>query len=115
MDIRPTNPDVRVFDLSGGNQQKVLLSKALATHPRLLIVDEPTRGVDIGAKSMIHRKLRELADSGIGVIVISSEMPEVLGMSDRVLVFRGGRVSAQLDNHRGQLTQEAIMHNATEI
>ena len=115
MDIRPTNPDVRVVDLSGGNQQKVLLSKALATRPRLLIVDEPPRGVDIGAKSMIHKKLRELADSGIGVVVISSEMPEVLGMSDRVLVFRGGRVSAQLDNHRGQLTQETIMHNATEI
>jgi ABC-type sugar transport system ATPase subunit len=115
MDIRPAEPEARAFDLSGGNQQKVLLGKALAIHPRLLIVDEPTRGVDIGAKSMIHRKLRELAEAGIGVIVISSEMPEVLGMSDRVLVFRGGTISACLDNHHGQITQEMIMHNATEI
>lgn len=109
MDIRPARPNTRTVDLSGGNQQKVLLSKALATSPRVLIVDEPTRGVDVGAKALIHKRLRDLAESGVGVIVVSSELPEVLGMADRLLVFREGTVAAVLDNTNSALTPETVM------
>jgi ABC-type sugar transport system ATPase subunit len=114
MDIRPRNPDARVLDLSGGNQQKVLLSKFFEVEPKLMIVDEPTRGVDVGAKSLIHQRLRDLADTGAAVIVVSSEMPEVLGMADRVLVFRAGRVSAVLNNQNNALSQEEVMAAAIE-
>ncbi len=102
----------RVINLSGGNQQKVLISKALDVNPKLLIFDEPTRGVDVGAKSLIHARLRELAEGGVGVVVISSEMPEVIGLSDRILVFRNGGVSAELDNRNGEVSQEAILSRA---
>jgi ABC-type sugar transport system ATPase subunit len=112
MDIRPPDERARVINLSGGNQQKVLISKALDVNPKVLIVDEPTRGVDVGAKALIHARLRELAQSGIAVIVISSEMPEVIGLSDRILVFRNGGVSAELENHEGEVTQETIMSHA---
>jgi ABC-type sugar transport system ATPase subunit len=112
MDIRPTNELARTINLSGGNQQKVLLSKALDTVPKVLIVDEPTRGVDVGAKALIHAKLRELAEAGIGVIVVSSEMPEVIGLSDRILVFRNGGISADLDNRAGNISQEQILTHA---
>ena len=112
MDIRPPDETTRVINLSGGNQQKVLISKALDVNPKLLIFDEPTRGVDVGAKSLIHARLRELAESGVGVIVISSEMPEVIGLSDRILVFRNGGVSAELDNRKGEVSQEAILTRA---
>jgi ABC-type sugar transport system ATPase subunit len=112
MDIRPPDETARVINLSGGNQQKVLISKALDVNPKLLIFDEPTRGVDVAAKSLIHARLRELAESGVGVIVISSEMPEIIGLSDRILVFRNGGVSAELDNRRGEVSQEAIMSQA---
>ncbi|OSP55817.1 sugar ABC transporter ATP-binding protein [Pseudoruegeria sp. SK021] len=114
MDIRPARPGTRVVDLSGGNQQKVLLAKALNARPKVLIVDEPTRGVDVGAKSLIHKQLRRLADEGIGVIVVSSELPEVLGMSDRLLVFRNGTVASQLDNNDGSLTPESVMASAVD-
>ncbi len=114
MDIRPRSAASRAIDLSGGNQQKVLLSKALATEPRVLIVDEPTRGVDIGAKALIHRRLRELAEAGIGVVIVSSEMPEVLGMADRVIVFRDGLVTANLDNHDGSLSAERVLKAAVQ-
>jgi ABC-type sugar transport system ATPase subunit len=112
MDIRPANEQARAMDLSGGNQQKVLIAKALDAKPNVLIVDEPTRGVDVGAKSLIHARLRELAESGIAVIVISSEMPEVIGMSDRILVFKNGAISAELDNRDGRVTQETVMTHA---
>jgi len=114
MDIRPVRPSATVIDLSGGNQQKVLLSKALEAEPKILIVDEPTRGVDVGAKSLIHKRLRDLAESGAAVVMVSSEMPEILGMSDRVMVFRSGRVSAILDNRNGALDQEEVMAAAIE-
>jgi ABC-type sugar transport system ATPase subunit len=112
MDIRPPDEYARVINLSGGNQQKVLISKALDADPKILIFDEPTRGVDIGAKSLIHTRLRESAESGMGVIIVSSEMPEVIGLSDRILVFRNGSISAELDNRMGNVTQEDIINHA---
>ncbi|MCW2308522.1 sugar ABC transporter ATP-binding protein [Rhodobium gokarnense] len=115
MDIRPKRPSATILSLSGGNQQKILLAKSLNADPKVLIVDEPTRGVDVGAKAQIHKKLRELANSGCSIILISSELPEVLGMSDRILVFRSGTVVADLDNSAGALTQEDVMNAAVEL
>ena len=111
MEIRPPNDELLAINLSGGNQQKALLAKWLCAQPKVLIVDEPTRGVDVGAKAKIHADLRKMAEAGIGVIVISSELPEVLGLSDRVAVFREGELTAILDGD--QTTQEEVMHNAT--
>ena len=113
LDIRPPNGRAAVISLSGGNQQKVLLGKALATNPALLVADEPTRGVDVGAKATIHRRLRAAAEAGAGVVLISSEMPEVIGLADRILVFRSGRISGELDNRDGRVRQEDIMYLAT--
>jgi rhamnose transport system ATP-binding protein len=97
--------------LSGGNQQKVVLAKWLATQPKVLIIDEPTRGIDVGTKAEVHRLLSELAGRGIGILMISSELPEVLGMADRVLVMREGRLTADLD--RSDATSENVMFAAT--
>ncbi|KTR82526.1 sugar ABC transporter ATP-binding protein [Leucobacter chromiiresistens] len=97
--------------LSGGNQQKVVLGKWLATDPRVLIIDEPTRGIDVGTKSEVHRLLSTLASQGMGVLMISSELPEVLGMADRVLVMHEGRITATID--REAATQENVMRAAT--
>jgi rhamnose transport system ATP-binding protein len=105
--IRTPSVDLAVGKLSGGNQQKVMLSKWLNTHPSLLILDEPTRGIDVGAKAEVHAMIGELAKEGIGIIMISSDLPEVLAISDRVLVMREGRQMAILD--RAQATQEAVM------
>ncbi|WAP71028.1 sugar ABC transporter ATP-binding protein [Jiella pelagia] len=95
--IRARDARQRVGQLSGGNQQKVVLAKWLATDPKILILDEPTRGVDVGAKTEIHRLMGDLAKKGLAILMISSELPEVLGMSDRVLVMREGRLSAIVD------------------
>jgi rhamnose transport system ATP-binding protein len=103
--------DQPVESLSGGNQQKVVLGKWLATEPRLLVVDEPTRGIDVGTKAEVHRLLSEQAARGLAVLMISSELPEVLGMADRVLVMREGRLMATLD--RADATQERVMLAAT--
>ena len=92
LDVRPSDPRRIIRTLSGGNQQKVVLARWLLRGCRLLILDEPTRGVDVGARSEIYRLVRKLADSGVGVLMVSSEIPEVLGLSDRVLVVREGRV-----------------------
>lgn len=108
LDVRPSDPDNLAQSLSGGNQQKVVLAKWISTNAKVLIVDEPTNGVDIGAKDEIHKILRNIAREGAAVIVISSEMQEVLSISDRIMVMRRGRVSACLDNK--DLTQETIMN-----
>ena len=97
--------------LSGGNQQKIVVAKWLASLPRVLIMDEPTRGIDVGAKAEVHALMSQLARAGVGIIMISSELPEILGMSDRVLVMAEGRVTAILD--RAEATQEMIMGYAT--
>jgi ribose transport system ATP-binding protein len=97
--------------LSGGNQQKVVLGKWLARQPRVLILDEPTRGVDVGAKSEIYALTDELTSAGIGIVMISSDLEEVLGMSDRVLVLHEGRLAGELT--RAELSEQAIMHLAT--
>ena len=102
----------RVENLSGGNQQKVLIGRWLLTNPKILILDEPTRGIDVGAKAEIHRLVSQLAKQGVAVIMISSEMPEVLGMSDRVMVMHEGRVTGFLD--RAEATQVKVMELASK-
>ncbi len=97
--------------MSGGNQQKVVIAKWLATDPKLLIIDEPTRGIDVGTKSEVHRLLSQLAGEGMAILMISSELPEVLGMADRVLVVSEGHITAELD--REDATPEKVMHAAT--
>ena len=103
--------DVQVGTLSGGNQQKVVLAKWLATEPRVLIIDEPTRGIDVGTKAEVHRLLSDLAGKGVAILMISSELPEVMGMADRVLVLHEGRISADLP--RAEATPESVMRAAT--
>jgi rhamnose transport system ATP-binding protein len=100
-----------VSTLSGGNQQKVVLAKWLATQPRVLIVDEPTRGIDVGTKAEVHRLLSTLAGEGVAVLMVSSELPEVLGMADRVLVMHEGRLAADIPRH--QADEESVMLAAT--
>jgi rhamnose transport system ATP-binding protein len=103
--------DDSVGTLSGGNQQKVVLAKWLATDPKLLIVDEPTRGIDVGTKSEVHRFMSELATRGLAVLMISSELPEVLGMADRVLVMHEGRLTGELS--RAEADEESVIRLAT--
>jgi ribose transport system ATP-binding protein len=106
----PTDRQAVQF-LSGGNQQKVVLGKWLAVKPRVLLLDEPTRGIDVGAKQEIYRLMESLAESGVAILFVSSEMEEVLGMSDRALVMHEGRLTGELS--RAQLSEEAVMHLAT--
>jgi rhamnose transport system ATP-binding protein len=101
----------RARELSGGNQQKVVLAKWLETAPRILILDEPTRGIDVGTKAAVHALMSELASQGMAILMISSELPEVLGMSDRILVMREGRMTAEIS--RAEATQEKVMLAAT--
>jgi rhamnose transport system ATP-binding protein len=111
--IRATSPAQVVRSLSGGNQQKVVLSKWLAAEPRILILDEPTHGVDVGTKADVHRAISHLAAQGLTILMISSELPEILGMSDRVLVMREGRLVAEFS--REEATQERIIAAASGI
>ena len=110
MRVKTPDLDERIENLSGGNQQKVLIGRWLLTQPRILILDEPTRGIDVGAKAEIHRLISRLAAQGVAVIMISSEMPEILGMSDRILVMHDGRMTGILD--RSQANQVDIMRLA---
>jgi inositol transport system ATP-binding protein len=107
LNIRMTSPDQLVANLSGGNQQKIVLARWLALRPRVLIVDEPTRGIDVGAKVEVHNLLFEMARSGIAIIAISSELPEVLAISDRIVTMREGRVTGE--SMRDQATEESLM------
>jgi rhamnose transport system ATP-binding protein len=111
LSVRMTGVDQEVGALSGGNQQKVVLAKWLATGPKILILDEPTRGIDIGAKVEVHRIIAELAASGLAIILISSDLPEVLAMSDRIVVLHEGRITAEIPRERA--TQESVMFAAT--
>jgi rhamnose transport system ATP-binding protein len=97
--VKCAGPDAPGGSLSGGNQQKISLARWLATKPKLLILDEPTQGVDVGAKSEIHRIIRRLAKDGLAVLMISSDLPEILGMSDRIGVMRGGTLTAIFPGH----------------
>lgn len=111
LEVKTAALDAETGTLSGGNQQKVVLGKWLATEPTVLIVDEPTRGIDVGTKAEVHRLLSELAQQGLAILMISSELPEVLGMADRVLVMREGRLTGEFT--RTQATPEAVMFAAT--
>ncbi len=111
LEVKTAALDTEAGTLSGGNQQKVVLGKWLATEPTVLIVDEPTRGIDVGTKAEVHRLLSELAQQGLAILMISSELPEVLGMADRVLVMREGRLTGEFD--RAEATPEAVMFAAT--
>jgi rhamnose transport system ATP-binding protein len=107
LSVRAYSINQVVNKLSGGNQQKIVVGKWLARRPRVLIMDEPTRGIDVGAKAEIHRLMSQLAQQGMAVLMISSELPEVLGMSDRILVMRGGRIVAEFT--REEATQEKVV------
>ena len=107
LNIKTPNMEKEVMELSGGNQQKVVVAKWLSNEPQILIVDEPTRGIDVGAKKEIHNLISNLAKSGVAIIMISSEMPEILGMCDRIYVMHEGRRKSELS--RGEATQEKIM------
>jgi len=111
LEVKTASLDTEAGTLSGGNQQKVVLAKWLATNPSILIIDEPTRGIDVGTKSEVHRLLSQLAGEGLGILMISSELPEVLGMADRVLVVHEGHITAEIS--RADATAESVMFAAT--
>jgi rhamnose transport system ATP-binding protein len=112
LQVRCRDVEQTLQELSGGNQQKVVLARWLETRPQLLIVDEPTKGIDVGSKAAVHRTLSELAATGMGIIMVSSELPEILGMSDRILVMRRGRTRALID--RADASAEQILRAATD-
>jgi D-xylose transport system ATP-binding protein len=114
-DLRIKTPgiDSQVKNLSGGNQQKVVLAKWMLTKPKVLFLDEPTRGIDVGARAEIYKIVGEMARQGVAVVMVSSELPEVLGLSDRVIVMCGGRVTGEFS--RDEATQERIMAAATRF
>jgi rhamnose transport system ATP-binding protein len=112
LQIKCADADQDVHDLSGGNQQKVVLARWLVTKPRVLILDEPTKGIDVASKAAVHRLVGELAQDGLAVILVSSELPEILGMADRILIMRRGRVRGLLE--RADASAEAILRTATD-
>ena len=105
--MRPADPELPLSNLSGGNQQKVILARWLEAGPSVLLLADPTRGVDIATKQEIYRIIRAEADRGVGVLLVSTELPELLGLCDRVLVMVDGRIAAEFDG--GGLTEEAVM------
>jgi ABC-type sugar transport system ATPase subunit len=112
-ELRTKTPSLeqRAGNLSGGNQQKVVIAKWLLTEPKVLFLDEPTRGIDVGAKVEIYNIMNTLVDEGVCVVMISSELPEILGMSDRILVIHDGKLAGVLP--RAEASQEKVMHYAT--
>jgi ABC-type sugar transport system ATPase subunit len=110
--IRLASPAQQALDLSGGNQQKLVLAKVLGIAPRLLVMAEPTRGVDVGAKREIYNIMRDLARQGVGILMTSGELPEILGMSDRILVMAHGAVVAEFEG--AVATEEMVMRAATQ-
>ena len=110
LNIKPAIAGMLATKLSGGNQQRVVLAKWLALNPRILLVDEPTNGIDVGAKADIHKLLRDLAEGGISIIMVSSELPEILAIADRIIVMRRGKISGEFDGSTA--TQEEIMNKA---
>lgn len=109
LSIRTTGYEQQIMNLSGGNQQKVVISKWLSTNPKILIMDEPTRGIDIGSKKEIYCLMEQMSKNGISIIMISSELPEIIGMCSRVLVMRSGQVSSILDGAKEDIAQENVM------
>ncbi len=107
LSVRASGLDAIAGGLSGGNQQKIVLAKWLAANCRVLILDEPTRGVDVGAKAQIHSLVTELAASGVGILLISSELPELLHLASRIIVLRDGAVAGEVA--RGEATQDRLM------
>ena len=110
LDIKLVSPDQLIIKLSGGNQQKVVLGRCLALKPKLLILDEPTRGIDVGAKAEVHRIIEEITSRGVAIIMISSELPEILGASNRIIVLHHGKITDEYDYK--DATQEKIMESA---
>ena len=113
LEIKTPSPEQLVRNLSGGNQQKVVLAKALATQCEILIFDEPTRGIDVGAKQEIYILMRKLADAGHTILMVSSDMPELIGMSDRMLIMRSGQITGDLP--REEFSQETILEYAAGL
>ena len=113
LSIKMANTDQYAAELSGGNQQKVVISKWLAAEPKIIIMDEPTRGIDVGAKAEIYYLINRLAKEGMSIIMISSELPEVINVSSRIAVMSEGRITKIIDQSEGKTTQETIMHYAT--
>jgi L-arabinose transport system ATP-binding protein len=111
--IKTPSPATPVSDLSGGNQQKVILARWLSESVQVLLLDEPTRGIDVGARAEIYRIVQELAKSGVAVLMVSSDLPEVLGLSDRVLVMREGRISQELA--RREASEEVVLRHALPL
>jgi ABC-type sugar transport system ATPase subunit len=112
MDVRALHIHQLAKELSGGNQQKVVLGKWLSTNPRVLILDEPTRGIDVGTKAAVYSLMAKLAEEGMAILLISSELPEILGMSDRIIVMREGYITGEFT--REEATQEKVIMAATE-
>ena len=112
MNIKTPSYEQAVGNLSGGNQQKVALAKWLMTEPKVLILDEPTRGIDVGAKHEIYTIMNQLIEQGVCIVMISSDLPEILGMSDRIIVMREGKIAGELCNIE-DFTQEKVMYYAT--
>jgi ABC-type sugar transport system ATPase subunit len=113
LNVRAASVAAPVRSLSGGNQQKALVGRWLMRGARVLLLDEPTRGVDVGAKAEIYRIVARLAEGGMAILLVSSELPEILGMSDRILVMRGGRVVGRF--HRREATEERLLAAAAGV
>jgi ABC-type sugar transport system ATPase subunit len=109
LDIKVSGINQLIEEMSGGNQQKTLISRWLLKDPKIVIFDEPTRGIDVGAKYEIYRIIRTLAGEGKAVLMISSELPEIIGMSDRIMIMRRGKIEGILDQHKGRATEEEVM------